>query len=77
MIFRESVTIIIISIVAFVALVGYASSFFLGDDNKVEEACESVIEAQTGLDVDLTPNSVETQKTASDFAEEAALSMAN
>lgn len=69
MIFRESVTIIIISILGIVAAIGYASSYFLGDDNKVEEACEKVIVMQTGINIDITPNSPE-QPTAEDIAED-------
>lgn len=46
-----------IIIVAFVA--GYASSHFLGQDNPVEEAAEEVIESQTGINIDLSPSSLE------------------
>lgn len=31
----------------------------IGDDNIVEELIEDVIEAKTGIDIDLTPNSEE------------------
>lgn len=69
MILYESATIIIIAILGIVAAIGYASSFFLGDDNKVEEACEEVIEIQTGKTIDLTPSSIE-QPSASDLADD-------
>lgn len=51
--------IIVISIIVVALAAGYASSRWLGDDNPVEEAAESVIEEQTGLDIDLTPNTSE------------------
>ena len=50
---------IVISIIVVALAAGYASSRWLGDDNPVEEAAESVIEEQTGLDIDLTPNTSE------------------
>jgi len=59
MVFRESITLIVIGALAIVGLIGYASSIFLGDDNAVEETCEAAIQAETGLDVDLTPGSQE------------------
>ena len=49
----------IIIIIALAALVGYASSLIIGDDNIVEETAEMVIEKHTGYSVDLTPNSRE------------------
>jgi hypothetical protein len=51
--------VIIISIIIVALAAGYASSRWLGDDNPVEEAAESVIEKQTGLDIDLSPLSDE------------------
>lgn len=69
MILRESATLIIFGILAIVGIIGYASSFWLGHDNKVEETCEVVIESQTGVDLDLTPSSPEPQKTADDIVE--------
>ncbi len=50
---------LIVIIIVSVAVVGYISTKFLGDDNPVEEIAEEVIESQTGVDVDLTPNSPE------------------
>lgn len=45
---------VIIIIIACI-LVGYASVAFLGRDNQVEVAVEKVIEAETGVKIDLTP----------------------
>lgn len=45
---------VIIIIIACI-LVGYASVIFLGSDNQVEVAVEKVIEAETGVRIDLTP----------------------
>lgn len=39
--------------------VGYLSTRWLGEDNPIEEVAEEVIEAQTGADIDLTPDSEE------------------
>jgi len=50
---------IIIIVVSVLAVGGYVSSLFLGNDNAVEETCEQMIESQTGVDVDLTPASPE------------------
>jgi len=38
------------------AIVGYFSGHWLGPDNPVEEACETVIQAETGQKVDLSEN---------------------
>lgn len=51
-----SVVLIIIGIAAFI---GIASTFYLGDDNPVEESAEAVIEMNTGVDIDLSPQSKE------------------
>ncbi len=55
----------IISLIAVVILcvaaIGVASSWFLGDDNQVEESCEEIIKDLTGKDIDLTPDSPEQQ----------------
>lgn len=49
-------SLIIISIVVGICLVGgLASTYFLGDDNPVEEVAEEVIKKETGMDVDLSP----------------------
>jgi hypothetical protein len=54
------VSLLIVIVVAVVAAaIGYGSSKYLGDDNPVEEAAEEVIEADTGIDIDLTPGSKE------------------
>lgn len=41
-------------VVAAAAIIGYASSWFWGNDNAVEEACEQVIQGETGQKVDLS-----------------------
>ena len=45
---------IIIIIIACIFF-GYASVIFLGPDNQVEVAVEKIIEAETGITIDLTP----------------------
>lgn len=47
-------------IILCVAAVGISSSWFLGDDNPIEESCEDIIEDLTGKSIDLTPNTPET-----------------
>lgn len=42
-------------------IIGIGSIYLLGNDNPVEEIAEKVIEEETGIDVDLTPNSKEKQ----------------
>ena len=42
-------------IITCVALVGYLSTFELGNDNPVEEIAEEALKDMTGLDIDLTP----------------------
>lgn len=54
-----------LSIAFLAALIGYASSYFLGKDNPVEESCESIIKEQTGVDIDLTPEDKDTGNKAS------------
>lgn len=46
-------------IIGVAAIIGVLSSRWLGDDNEVEETAEKVIEMQTGVDLDLSPNSKE------------------
>lgn len=41
-------------IVASAAIIGYASYWYFGKDNAVEEACEQVIQKETGQTVDLS-----------------------
>ena len=50
------------AVIAVSAVVGVASVyvFKLKPDNPVEEVCEKAIEKETGLDIDLTPGSPET-----------------
>ena len=55
---REGGTTVLI-IIAVMAVLGYASSKFLGEDNVVEETAEEVIEMHTGVDIDLSPDSPE------------------
>jgi hypothetical protein len=43
------------TIVVIAALVGIISLFFYSPDNPVEQACEDVIESQTGVRIDLSP----------------------
>lgn len=43
-------------IVILTGIIGYASYYFLGKDNAVEEACEAIIKAETGSDVELSPD---------------------
>ena len=52
----------IIIILGMLAIVGYISSRWLGDDNEIEEFAESAIEMQTGANIDLTPGSPERSK---------------
>lgn len=46
---------VLIIIIATAVISGYASVVFLGNDNVVEENVEKIIEAQTGVKVELTP----------------------
>ena len=55
--------ILISAIVSAAALIGYVSYYFMGPDNKVEEACEDVIKMETGTTVDLSPNTSATAAT--------------
>ncbi len=38
---------------------GVISSHYLGDDNEIEEMAETILEQKTGVDIDLTPESIE------------------
>lgn len=58
---RDVSLIILISILVICVASGVISSKYLGDDNPVEETAEKIIDSQTGIDVDLTPNSKENQ----------------
>ena len=54
----ELVTLIIMVCIC-ASVIGLASTYFCKDDAPIEEVCEEVIKAQSGLDIDLTPNSKE------------------
>ncbi|MCE5319433.1 MAG: hypothetical protein LLG04_18965 [Parachlamydia sp.] len=41
-------------IVAAAGAVGYVSSLYFGKDNAIEEACETIIQTETGSNVDLS-----------------------
>lgn len=61
MIVREAAAIVIVCAVLFVAAVGLIASRYSGkDDGPIEEAAEEFIDAQTGMNVDLTPDTKET-----------------
>ena len=50
---------LVVCIIVVALGVGYLSSRWLGHDNAVEEAAEEVIESQTGMMIDLSPDSKE------------------
>ena len=43
-------------------LIGIISVYLLGSDNIVEEISEEIIKEETGIEIDLTPNTSENQK---------------
>lgn len=45
-------------LILLVVLMGVVSTYLLGDDNPIEEYSEEIIKEETGLDIDLTPNSI-------------------
>jgi hypothetical protein len=47
-------------LILLVVLMGVVSTYVLGDDNAIEEYSEEIIKEETGLDIDLTPNSIKT-----------------
>jgi len=49
-------------IVAAAIIVGLLSAYFWYQDNPVEEVSEKVIEEQTGIDIDLSPQTSEGSK---------------
>lgn len=51
-IIKENYTVIFY--VFFATIMGAVSIYFLGANNPVEEACEKIIEAETGVDIHLT-----------------------
>jgi hypothetical protein len=56
---KMSGILITLGIVAAAVVLGVGSSYYLGDDNKVEEAAEKIIEDRTGINLDLSPSSPE------------------
>ena len=45
-------------LILLVVLMGVVSTYVFGDDNPIEEYSEEIIKEETGLDIDLTPNSI-------------------
>lgn len=43
-------------------IIGLSSVYFLGEDNPVEEVSEKIIQEETGINIDLTPNNLENKK---------------
>ncbi len=61
---RDMSILIIVGIVGVVAIVGWVSTRFLGNNNPVEEECEKVIQDETGMKMDLdTPQGAEVKPT--------------
>jgi len=58
--FAKMAVLIVSILVALATVIGFSSQYFAGPDNQVEEACEAVIKSQTGIDIDLSPDSPET-----------------
>lgn len=58
-------TLVIIIALAALAAIGIVSQKFLGEDNVVEEAVEAIIKEKTGLDIDLSPKTIEEKKDSS------------
>ena len=52
-------SLLVVGILVVALVAGYVSTRWLGNDNPVEEAAEEVIESQTGMDIDLSPDSKE------------------
>lgn len=46
-------------ILILVVIIGISSVYFYGDDNTVEEISEEILKQETGIDIDLTPSSLE------------------
>ena len=46
-------------ILILVVIIGLGSVYFYGDDNAVEEISEEILKEETGIDIDLTPASLE------------------
>lgn len=60
--FFELGTLVIIIAIAALAAIGIISQKYLGEDNIVEETVEAVIKEKTGLDIDLSPKTIEEKK---------------
>lgn len=52
-------SVIIVVIVVSACIAGIVSKHYLGNDNFVEQTAEDVIQQETGVEVDLSPDSVE------------------
>lgn len=59
--FYELGSLTILIIIAVISSVGFFSHLYLGHDNELEEAVEEFIEEKTGIDIDLTPSTKESQ----------------
>lgn len=55
----DASVLIFLAIVITACAVGLFSSKYLGDDNPIEQAAEEIIKEETGIKIDLTPNSKE------------------
>jgi len=55
----ELATVVIVTVVGLCLGVGLVSKYWLGPDNVIEETAEKIIDAETGIDIDLTPESKE------------------
>lgn len=60
---------ILVIMAIIVAGVGVASKYFYGPDNAVEEACEDILEAATGANIDLSPEDVKVENEGNDAKE--------
>ena len=48
-----------IVLIGVVAIIGFGSSYLLGNDNPIEEKSENFIQELTNIEIDLSPNSPE------------------
>lgn len=53
------ISVFIVGVLVFVLVVGIVSSKYYGPDNIVEEISEKIIEEETGIDLDLSPETEE------------------
>jgi hypothetical protein len=63
--FFELGTLVIIIAIAALAAIGIVSQKYFGEDNVVEETVEAIIKEKTGLDIDLSPKTIEEKKDSS------------